>query len=218
MSGADEIRWARRAEREKIRRLYTLDAKGLVDEELIDEVGYAMFARCESIRTVTEAAHGRVTCPRCRSIIGRVRSRDGGGKDQVLQCSCGWSATWGQYLKSYQGKQLMGGAAFPAFLEFLEAWPKARSPRDKLLLIDRLVHALHVNLIETKGLLFARSAAVNLIEGRLKDVNALLEELAYGERSTPELLEARDRWRATRAESQRSMARAWERRKAGADG
>jgi hypothetical protein len=74
------------------------------------------------------------------------------------------------------------------------------------------VHALHVNVIESKELLFARSAAVNLIEGRLKDVNALLEELAYGDRSTPELASARDQWKATREEANRSMARAWSKR------
>ncbi|MBI5289694.1 MAG: hypothetical protein HY873_12045, partial [Chloroflexi bacterium] len=50
MAGADEIQWARRVKPEVIRRLYTRDAKGIVDEELIDEVGYAMYARCHSIR------------------------------------------------------------------------------------------------------------------------------------------------------------------------
>ncbi|MEX2225792.1 MAG: hypothetical protein WEB52_05000 [Dehalococcoidia bacterium] len=43
MAGADEIKWARRVRPETIRRLYTLDAKGIVDDELIDEVGYAFF-------------------------------------------------------------------------------------------------------------------------------------------------------------------------------
>jgi hypothetical protein len=36
------FRWARRVEQEKIRRLYETDARGIVDDELIDEVGYAM--------------------------------------------------------------------------------------------------------------------------------------------------------------------------------
>jgi hypothetical protein len=39
MAGADEIRWSRRVKPEMIRRLYTLDAKGIVDEDLINEVG-----------------------------------------------------------------------------------------------------------------------------------------------------------------------------------
>lgn len=31
-----------------IHRLYTLSAKDIIDAELIDDVGYAMFERCES--------------------------------------------------------------------------------------------------------------------------------------------------------------------------
>jgi predicted RNA-binding Zn-ribbon protein involved in translation (DUF1610 family) len=162
MAGEDEIQWARRVEPDKIRRLYTLDAKGILDEELIDEVGYAFFARCESIKTVTEASTGKVKCPRCGELIRRVRNREAQMKDRVLECDCGWEATWGAYLKSYQRKQLHGGAAFPFFLDFLESWPKQRTPRDKLLEIDRLVHALHVNVIEAKEITFARAAAVNV--------------------------------------------------------
>ncbi len=36
MTGADEIRWARRVKPETSRRLYALDAKGITDEELIN--------------------------------------------------------------------------------------------------------------------------------------------------------------------------------------
>lgn len=213
MSGADEIQWARRVPQDKIRRLYTLDAKGIVDEELIDEVGYAMYARCESIRTVTQASQGRVACPRCGEIVRRVRERDRPLKERVLVSDCGWEATWGEYLRSYQKKQLHGGAAFPAFLEFLDAWPKQRAPRDKLLCIDALIHALHVNIVTQKEVLFARAAAVNVIEGRLRDVVALLEELAYGDGSTPGVREARERWKATIDEARLSMRAEVARRK-----
>lgn len=209
MAGADEVRWARRVPQHTIRRLYTLDAKGIVDEELIDEVGYAFYARCESIRRATEASVGRVTCPRCESVV----RRKSGGKAEPVACSCGWETTWGEYFKTYQGKQLHGGAAYPAFLAFLERWPSMRSPRDKLIEIDRLVHALHVNAIEQKELLFARSAAVNLIEGKLREVNELLEELAYGDAMTPELRRSREAWRDTRARASETMARRFGRRR-----
>ena len=63
MAGADEIKWSRRVKPVSIRRLYTLDAKGIVDEDLINEVGYAMYARCLSIRTATRAHSGRAMCP-----------------------------------------------------------------------------------------------------------------------------------------------------------
>jgi len=209
MSGANEVRWARRVPQPTIRRLYALDARGIVDEELIDEVGYAFYARCESIRRATEAHAGRVTCPGCRAVVLRTSH----SKDEAIVCACGWETTWGEYHRSFQRKQLHGGAAYGSFLEFLERWPATRSPRDKLLLIDRLVHALHVNAIEQKELLFARSAAVNLIEGKLREVNDLLEALAYGAGTAPELHATREAWRDTRARASETMARRFGRRR-----
>ena len=192
----EELKWARRVPQHVIKRLYTLDAKGIVDEELIDEVGYAMYARCESIRIATEAQGGRVTCPRCRAVIERALQRDGASKEQLLECECGWKATWGDYLRSYQRKQLSGGAAYPSFLEFLDVWPKRRTPRDKLLAIDTLVHACHV----AAHMPWARPAATNLIEGTASELAVFLDELAYGPNSTPGIGETRAAWQRLRAE------------------
>jgi hypothetical protein len=185
MSGADEIHYARRVRQDKIRRLYTLDAKGIVDEELIDDVGYAMFARCESIRVATRAHAGKATCPRCR---GRVDH--GWDKAEVLRCPCGWGTTWGEYLKTYQGKQLHGGQAYPIFREFIDRWPPARTPRDKMLAIDALIHACHGQWRGGIG----RPAACNLIEGTMRELVRFLDDLAYGPLSTDGIAEARDRW------------------------
>jgi len=187
MAGAEEIRWARRVKPEKIRRLYTLDAKGIVDEELIDEVGYAMYARCLSIRTVTRAAAGRATCPRCQAEV-----RHAWEKNQLLECPCGWSASWGAYLKSYQGKQLHGGQAYPMFRDFIDRWPLARSSRDKMLAIDALIHACHGQWLGQMG----RPAACNLIEGTMTELVKFLDELAYGSLSTEGMAESRERWNA----------------------
>jgi hypothetical protein len=176
MSGADEIRWARRVPQDKIRRLYTLDAKGIQDIELANEVGYAMLARCESIQTVTRAHAGRATCPRCRLVIPHT-----GGKDEKLVCECGWETTWGAYHKTYQRRQLHGGAAYGMFKDFLMRWPDARTYRDKLLAIDAVIHACHG---EFKGGM-GRPAACNLIEGTMRELAVFLDELAYGPQSTP---------------------------------
>lgn len=208
MPGSGEIRWARRVPQHKIRRLYTLDAKGIVDEELIDEVGYAMYARCDSIQAVTAAATGRARCHGCGALI-----RHRGERDEPMVCGeCGWQTTWRAYLKSYQGKQLHGGSGFPAFVQFHERWPAARTPRDKMLLIDGLIHALHVNL--HKHVLFARPVAVNLIEGKVPDVTELLEELAYGDLSTPGLRGNRDAWKRTLEEARASTKEHLARRRA----
>jgi hypothetical protein len=92
-------------------------------------------------------------------------------KDEPMVCGeCGWTTTWGEYLKSYQRRQLHGGKAYPDFMAFLEVWPKARTYRDKLLAIDRLIHALHVDAKHG----FARPAAVNLIELNLREARELL--------------------------------------------
>ena len=189
MASPRAFSWARRVQPDLIRRLYASDAKGVQDEELVNEAGYAMNARCESIRIATEAHAGRPTCRQCRASIAHS-----GAKSETLVCaSCGWSTTWGEYHKSYQRRQLVGGKAFSDFMEFLDVWPKARAYRDKLLAIDRLIHALHVDAKHG----FARPAAVNLIEVNMREARELLQELAYGAQSTPGLAETRASWQAT---------------------
>ena len=49
------IRWEPRVPKRKIRLLYETDAKGIYDEELIDDVGFALLARCQSFREAMEA-------------------------------------------------------------------------------------------------------------------------------------------------------------------
>lgn len=187
------IRWARRVEQHKIRALYASDARGIVDEELIDDVGYAMYARCQSIRTVTEAHAGRAMCHSCRAVIQHHWVRD-----EPLVCeSCGWITTWEMYLKSYQGKQLFGGTGYGNFLEFLERWPLARTPRDKLLAIDWMIHACHGSLETGVG----RPAATNLIEGTATQLVSFLDELAYGEQSTPGMRANREEWKRKAGQS-----------------
>jgi len=189
---SDELKWARRVHRDKICRLYLLDAKGIADEELVNDVGYATYARCESIRIATEAHHGRVACRKCGDVIERA----GHDKSELLRCACGWSKTWGEYLTSYQRKQLYGGSALADFLAFLERWPSARTYRDKLLAIDTLIHACHL----PPRMPWARPAATNLIEGTASELAVFLDELAYGPQSTAGLDEGRAEWQRVRSE------------------
>lgn len=192
MSDSNSLRWARRVQQELIRRLYASDARGIQDNELVNEVGYAMYARCQSIRIATEAHFGRATCPICQAIIVRAAWP----KDELMVCECGWELTWGEYHKSYQRKQLVGGKAFPFFMEFLDSWPKQRSYRDKLLAIDRLIHALHVDA--THG--FARPGACNVLECTMREAFSLLHELAYGDMGTPGVVETRTAYESTLSE------------------
>lgn len=169
--------------RREIRQLYENDARGLVDEALIDEVAYGFLARCESILTVTEAALGRVKCPRCGYIISRH-----GGREELLECEdCSWKITWGAYFKTYHRKQLSGGGAVSVFREFTTELPKARSPTERMLLIDRLIHECHKGRTPPAGeeMTYTRPVAVNLIAGTMTQVIALLDDPAYGPGSTP---------------------------------
>ena len=100
--GRDEIRWSPRIITWKVRRLYESDAKGMLDEEHLDDVGIALLLRCRDILTIDEAKCGRVRCPRCakrrqHTIIARApRARKSDVRDEVLVCpKCDWQITWG---------------------------------------------------------------------------------------------------------------------------
>jgi len=66
-NGAEEIRWASRVPKRKIRELYDSEASGLVDGDLLDDVGISLYLRCESILAVGQAQRGQVlgmsACP-----------------------------------------------------------------------------------------------------------------------------------------------------------
>ena len=177
--------WAPRVRPDQIRRLYAGEAAGLLDEELLDKVFYAMRARCESILTVTEAADGRVRCPSC----GEIVLRQGGDKTEQMQCpACGWTLNWGEYLKTYQGLQLHGGGALPAITAFLEGGSAASTPQKKMLLIDALLHAYHWEAEQNP----TRPVAVNMIQGTIHSVVTLLEDLGFG--SDPQMRDHYRQW------------------------
>ena len=134
--GGVDVRWAPKLRPEKLRRLYELDAQGLADEELIDEVGYTLYSRCESILTVTESFRGRVPCPGCGAVV--LREPGTGPQEEMLCCGhCSWQAMWREYHQSWQNRQLWGRNAAEAFQEFVRRFPAARDSRQKLLLIDQ---------------------------------------------------------------------------------
>jgi hypothetical protein len=53
VSIVERIQWANRVSQIKIWQLYQSDARGILDEELIDEVGIALYARAQSILLLT---------------------------------------------------------------------------------------------------------------------------------------------------------------------
>lgn len=135
-------------------------ARGIYDDDLIDEVGYGLLARCESFIDANEARSGRARCPCCSSIVEHVLG---------------------------------------LFGAFVKTFPSAQSPREKMRAIDRLIHGFHWfykkrssdDAPEGRP---TRPVAVNLIEGRLSEVVAFLDQLTYGEGSTPGTKENYSQW------------------------
>jgi hypothetical protein len=203
-------RWNPRVPQHQIRRLYENDARGILDEDLVQDVAIALYLRCQSILVATEAHEGQATCPRCGGKIPHDWN-----KNAVITCAgCGWRTTWGAYFKTYQDKQLHGGGAVFAFQAYVDEYPKADSARLRWLLIDRLIHVFHHELRGKPS----RPAACNLIGGRLHEVEALLNELAYGEGSAPEARQEQAAFRqksALRDDYFRAIREASARRKGG---
>ena len=198
--GAKDVRWAPKLPHHLIRRLYDRDAMGLVDDELIDDVGYRLLSRCKTILAATDAHYGRITCPRC----GEIVPRNGGvtDRDLVVRCgACGWATTWRAYHLTYRGKQLFGANAVTAFKAFVDEFGRSHTPRQRMLAIDRLLHAFHQQL-RPSGRVLGRPAAANLLEGGHRATLAFLDELTFGEGGRPELAATRSLWQQTRAEQE----------------
>ncbi|MCL2816637.1 MAG: hypothetical protein FWD23_18720 [Oscillospiraceae bacterium] len=176
------IKWCKRVPQELIAKLYNQSASGIFDDELADEAGWALYARCESIISATNGFERKILiCPAC--------GRDIALKENIFECSCGGlRATWEEFKKSYKGKQLHAANALPIFLDFHRNFPRAKTYGEKLICIDILIHAFHIKMsyykeldnydIENENVEVNRPVAANLIEGPLKEVILFLDKLS----------------------------------------
>jgi len=172
-----KVRWASRVNPRLIRRLYETDARGIVDEELIDEVGVALYARCESILQANEAhIHGRVLCPECGQTIQRPLDvwRD---RSKPVTCDrCGWSVRWGDYLATYQDKHLVSVGAIAMHQAFVRDFRRAATPREKMLAIEiaEIAGGKFAMQLKTKYTKVARRFSLRPLVS-----NAVLKTLSY---------------------------------------
>ncbi len=196
MSQPDEIEWGIRVPKWKLRRLYESDARGLLDEDLLDEVGFTLLERCRDILKIDSAQRGQIHCARCdrngqTTLIARSPTGTptgdphgtppGDPRNVLLTCPvCGWQITWGEYHRSFKRKQLNPGGATETFAAFAQNFPQARTPQAKMAAIDRLIHEFHYSY-QSMPDLPTRPVGVNLIEGHLEDVIAFLNELTFGD-------------------------------------
>jgi predicted RNA-binding Zn-ribbon protein involved in translation (DUF1610 family) len=101
-SSLRHVQWASRVNPKLIRRLYQTDALGIGDEELIDAVGYALLARCQSMLQATAAHAGRVICPECGTLV--LRESKAWDPMATFDCpQCTWHVPWVDYFKAFQG-------------------------------------------------------------------------------------------------------------------
>jgi hypothetical protein len=182
------IRWAPMLPTQKLVRLYELDAAGRLDDELLDDVGWRIWERLTDVIRVT---NGRVRCPICGADMHvRVEGQD---PDVPVPCPNGdWSVSERVWHQSWEHRNLNGNC--PEFARYVDAWPNARSRRDRMLLVDAVVHSIHV---ASRDDLPGNFAARNFLEGSRPKIVALLDELANGPGSN--IAEgARARWQDAR--------------------
>ena len=195
-SNSMKPRWAPKVPQWKIRALYEDAARGMFDGTLVDDVGIALELRCRSMLVVADVMlRGHVPCPRC----GRVTTHDPrtfADPALLLMCpSCAWRLTWGDYHQTFRHHELFGADGLPYIAEYTAAWPEARTARDKLLLVDRLLHLWHWEEVRQERSV-GRPSGVNFIEGGRRAVLSFLDALTHGEHTPPELRERQASWRA----------------------
>lgn len=179
----EKVRWAPKVQPDLIERVYREDAEGPSDETRIDDLGIRLLLRCEGC---LRAMRGDIECPRCGREFNAARESAQG----VTSCpaGCGWRMDARELWQSKRHRELGGGESFHAPLEsYVAEYPKCRTPREKLLRIDRLIHEFHYDM---KSKLPGRAVANNLIEGNHKQVVDFLDRLSAAD---PEL---KLRWRA----------------------
>ena len=181
-------KWAPRVPKALIARLYETSADNLLDDELVDEVGYAFLVRCESMLDVRMKYQGKVRCVGCQIIIENAYV-----EDKIIVCAeCGWECSWVAYQKTIKYKKLHAGGMTPFLEEYVRKFPVAKTSGEKMILIDTLIHRYHWETSSSAG---SRPGAVGLIEGKLKDIMPFLEKLTYGDHVPAEVKATRMEWR-----------------------
>ncbi len=181
--------WAPRVKPYLIRRLYESDAQGRLDDELLETVGWGLYSRCDSFLQACQARQGRLPCPACGTVILLGSYPKG-----IIHCpSCGWECSARAYLDTMDNQQLVGGPEVVAlFQHYVDEFPKAQEPAQKMLLVDGLIHGFHHFLTSGRT---RRPVGINLIDGHLEFVIDFLDHLSYGPGSTPGVQDTFQTWR-----------------------
>lgn len=111
--------------------------------------------------------------------------------DAPVACpTCARQTTYLAFHLSWRHHDLYGGNAVPAFETYVQGYPLAGTARERLLLIDALIHAFHSSLKQPVSA-HSRRAGENLIEGSKRQVRDLLDTLAAGDTGRMESADSR---------------------------
>jgi|GEM_PF-6944285 len=89
---SSSLNWSKRVPLETIKRLYASDARGLLDDDLLDQAGQGLFARCSDILEFWRARNGEVTCRQCGRTIrrrGHVADTRGDEAERLIAAAAG---------------------------------------------------------------------------------------------------------------------------------
>lgn len=171
----EKISWSPKIRQAKVWQLYQNDARGTVDEILVEDVGLGLFHRCRSIWLVTRR---EVECPRCEAVFSLCEPGSWKMLPGLQTCptpGCGWETTAEQWHDSWKHRELLGTAAMEAVEAYLHDYPLARTVQERMVCIDQLIHSFHISLRTGKP---SRSFANNLIEGSHDQVIEFLDRLS----------------------------------------
>ena len=181
----NKFKWCRKVSRNDLLRLYQSEATGLLNEELLDDIGYTFYTRCKQAKEARQYMEkGQIICHHCDAVIGGHAPLTGSvvaiaNNDALIYCECGYVYTYREYRRSCNTANMPGGRATPIFERFSQKWTACKNASDKMMLIYWLIHECHVTLMSgSKGL----SVCVNLIEGTQKQISNLITKLAYEEK------------------------------------
>jgi hypothetical protein len=169
----NKYRWSPPVSRDKIKRLYESDAKGLINSELLDDIGFAIYTRCLQGQEECELMDmGKIKCHNCGEILNYSSG--------IITCKCSYQYMYRDYRRSFRANNMPTGGAAHIFNKFISEWPRMKSESEKMLLIDWLIHEFHINLLSgSKG----RFVGINLIQGTKAQIKDLILSLAYGNNS-----------------------------------
>ena len=166
----NKFKWSPCVSRDSIKKLYKLNADFIYDVELVDMVGFTLYARCVQGRDEALLYNeGKLLCHNCKRIC--ISPANG-----IVVCKCGYTYIFREYRMSFNRNGMPSRSATPFFNEFIEKWERAKTYHDKMQAIDYVIHECHLNLISNVKRNFA---GCNLIQGNKNQVSELILDLAY---------------------------------------